>query len=606
MNFDFDQLLHATDLSIAALVRASLQGGLAALVVASVCRLAPSIPARVQSWLWRLVVVKFLVALFVVVPIPVPFDLPLGLSLHLSPAAPLQAATEPHITAPLAEITSPALATTGPTDTFHADVAPLPAAASSTPAFPILAAIFVAWATIAAWQLARIVAACRNAQLLRRRCRPSDDRRLLEPLDRLSRLAGLAQSPAVLETDGQGSPLLVGILNPAIVLPTSTLARLTPSERSLVLGHELAHIGRRDLLCSLLAAIVRALFFFHPLAWLSERRLALAQEIAADEMAIAMQNQNPIDYASLLLSVVGKLGPARSGRAAVAPLMSIGAAGTHRSLTQRLSAMRYIGRHSARMPLVSGSMLSLCAVFAAVPLSFTGVAANGADRPKPAAKNDADAKAAENRVATRAKASPDRLPQPAGVTSVMPAAARSPRFFGRFVSLNDRVLTIETNSLERIATQVPDDAKATVWSSATHKFEPTEIDAALRQLSPGLLVVVNGAEAGPIVKSGKVTLRIGTRKSRTIGKFVSYKDDRLLILGTNLAGHYAKKSGSSIHFNKFRPDVPAFESVDGRDYRSIGLAKDVLGQVKEGTFVTVHGEGDDNITLVEIGVPKAK
>ena len=41
----------------------------------------------------------------------------------------------------------------------------------------------------------------------------------------------------------------------------------------MVLGHELAHIKRGDLLWSLVAAVVRAVFFFHPLVWLSDRRV---------------------------------------------------------------------------------------------------------------------------------------------------------------------------------------------------------------------------------------------------------------------------------------------------------------------------------------------
>ena len=52
-------------------------------------------------------------------------------------------------------------------------------------------------------------------------------------------------------------------------------------------------------------------FFFHPLAWLSKRQLKLTQEIAADELAIAQQRHDPVSYGELLVSVVGKFGPAR-------------------------------------------------------------------------------------------------------------------------------------------------------------------------------------------------------------------------------------------------------------------------------------------------------
>src|ERR1035441_9340489 len=45
--------------------RACWQGGLVVLVVWSIFRLIPSMPARFQCWLWRLAVLKFMVALLV-------------------------------------------------------------------------------------------------------------------------------------------------------------------------------------------------------------------------------------------------------------------------------------------------------------------------------------------------------------------------------------------------------------------------------------------------------------------------------------------------------------------------------------------------------------
>ena len=43
--------------------RACWQGSLVVLVVWSICRLLPSMPAQFQCWLWRLAVVKFMVVL---------------------------------------------------------------------------------------------------------------------------------------------------------------------------------------------------------------------------------------------------------------------------------------------------------------------------------------------------------------------------------------------------------------------------------------------------------------------------------------------------------------------------------------------------------------
>ena len=78
-----------------------------------------------------------------------------------------------------------------------------------------------------------------------------------------------------------------------------------------------------------------------------------------------------------------------------------------------------------------------------------------------------------------------------------------------------------------------------------------------------------------------------------------------MLLGKNLGESFTKKYGNNLHFNKFADNVPAYESIDGGEYKLIGTANKTLGNVKEGTLVTVHAEGDDNITFIQIGVPKA-
>ena len=233
----------------AAMWRASWQGSLLALAVWSVCWLVPSMPARFQCWLWRLVMLKFLVALV--------WSLPIELPLLPAPSPVTWATSEPVMISSL------------PSD----GVGP---GAQQAPEFvTLLFVLFVAWVVVVLWQLARIVAACGDARRLSSRCRGSEDRQLLDLLARFSKVVGLATPPRLLETEGHGSPLLVGILRPAILLPTATLNQLDAAERALVIGHELAHVGRRDLLSGLVAAIIRTLFFFHPLVWFSERQLRL-------------------------------------------------------------------------------------------------------------------------------------------------------------------------------------------------------------------------------------------------------------------------------------------------------------------------------------------
>jgi beta-lactamase regulating signal transducer with metallopeptidase domain len=659
MSLDSLFVHHALDVWTAAIWRASWQGGVAAIIVACLCRLLPSIPARFQCWLWRLVMLKFAISFFWSAPIEIP----------VLPQA-----------EPIAAIAAVAPSMPTPFDELPLVAAPSNVASTSC-RIPWLLIPFLIWAAVVAVQLGRIGVACRNARLLRTRCRPSDDRRLLEPCSRFSAMLGLSSPPHVLETEGRGSPLLVGILRPAIVLPTTTLSRLDSSERSLVLGHELAHISRRDLFCSLVAAIIRALFFFHPAAWLGERRLALSQEIAADQLAISLQNQSPTHYARLLLAIVAKLGTREANFA-----MSIGAAGEDGSLYRRLSAMRYISKTTPRIVLTYGLLIGLVGILGLVHWSLvaapTAVAAAIDDEPNPMQQpeqtNRTEQETPANSIVTGrylsfekgvlkvtvrdeqgdvetqrewriaddfevlshhrggpkrrtarealkqwkpggpiavtlkdgavdflelgrksdATAKSTRAPVAAPEKKADPAASQAKTYWGRFVSFNERTLTIETNARDSISTQIPADAKASVWNGSLGKHESVPTTVALTQAKVGSLVAVSVAD------SGDLTLRIGARKGATIGTFVSYKDGRLQIAATNLGEQYTKKYGNVVRFNKFRNDVPAFRSIDGGEYRPVGTANEALTRVRPGTIVTVHGEGDDNTTLVQIGVPK--
>lgn len=169
---------------------------------------------------------------------------------------------------------------------------------------------------------------------------------------------------------------------------------------------------------------------------------------------------------------------------------------------------------------------------------------------------------------------------------------------GKFVSFKDGTLTVEANDGTLIQNKLPESTKTLQWND-DGGFKPVDTAATLEQVKAGAWTHIQ-------LEKGTATVRIGSRKGVTIGTFVSYKDNRLLLLSKNLGESFVKKYGNQVHFNKFRDDVQAFESIDGGDYQLLGFANTVLATVKEGTVVTVHGEGDDNITLVQIGVPTKK
>ena len=321
-----------------ALGRACWQSSLVVLAVWLICWLIPTMPAQCQCWLWRLAVLKFVLALLC----PSLLDLPL---LPTSPAA----AVDPQV---ILALDVPVI----PADQVACGRSPMDA-------FPWLnATLFSAWVIGVGWSVVWLLVAWHGTRRLRKESKSTSCSPIIEQLNAQTSLFGLRSSPELVETVGEGSPMLVGILRPAIVIPGETLRRLNFSEQIIVLGHELAHVRRGDLLWSLIVALVRAVFFFHPLVWLSQRRLNLAQEIAADELAITRQQHDPVSYGKLVVSVVGKLGPGR-----LIPTMSMGTAGPVESLARRLVAMTHYGRVPRRVVVGSGVLLAGMVLVGLVP-----------------------------------------------------------------------------------------------------------------------------------------------------------------------------------------------------------------------------------------------
>ena len=94
------------------------------------------------------------------------------------------------------------------------------------------------------------------------------------------------RSIEVLRHDDVPAPITFGILRPVIVLPHSA-GTWPDADVDRVLVHELEHVRRRDWIVHMVARAACAIYWFHPLAWSSWRRLGLEAERACDDAVVA-------------------------------------------------------------------------------------------------------------------------------------------------------------------------------------------------------------------------------------------------------------------------------------------------------------------------------
>ena len=177
-------------------------------------------------------------------------------------------------------------------------------------------------------------------------------------------------------------PMAWGWRRPVVLLPKD--AGSWPEGRlRAVLLHELAHIRRRDVATQLVGELARGLFWFHPLAWWSLRRLRAEQEAACDD-CVLRAGTHPDDYAEDLLAVTTRL-PAGPQAAGVALAM-----GRPERIEARIRAIlapdrdrRPVG--GVRLALVAGLFLAIATVAAVVaPAVVRDDAAEGEASPGPA------------------------------------------------------------------------------------------------------------------------------------------------------------------------------------------------------------------------------
>ena len=280
---------------LGAVATTAWQGGiLIALVFLITKVLRGRLTPTVRHLLWVVVLLKFCAAPFVSVGIPV-----------LVPPAPAPVVHEPASVAPWVEPALPALRVPPPEAVVARTDTPLPSASLPAPRrpLPLPRVLFLSWLAAVGVLLAGIVAkslrVCRqlaSADVL-------EDGPITEAVARAAARMGM-RPPRVKTSIHITTPLVCGMLRPAVMIPGHIVGRLKPAEMEAVICHELAHIRRRDILTNWVQVTAQACWFFNPLVWYVNRQVRLEREQACDDWVLQVRRGEAKEYAEVLLKVV--------------------------------------------------------------------------------------------------------------------------------------------------------------------------------------------------------------------------------------------------------------------------------------------------------------
>jgi len=112
----------------------------------------------------------------------------------------------------------------------------------------------------------------------------------------IHRVVRLAESAMV------EAPVVIGYLQPIILLPIGMCTGLSTTQLESILIHELIHIRRHDYLVNLLQSVVEALFFFNPFVWMISGILRQEREHCCDD-AVVLHQGNALAYAHALATL---------------------------------------------------------------------------------------------------------------------------------------------------------------------------------------------------------------------------------------------------------------------------------------------------------------
>jgi carboxyl-terminal processing protease len=229
------------------------------------------------------------------------------------------------------------------------------------PAIPVWAWLLAAWFSGTLVLVLPLLGGFASLRRLRADAHPVMDGVMLTMLAQLSADLGLRRSVTLLQSPRRSMPMTWGLWRPVILLPLDA-GSWTPERLRLVLLHELAHVQRWDCLTQVVAYLVGALYWFHPLAWLAVTRLRHEQERACDDVVLNAGVRAP-DYAEELLLLT-------AGRTANRLLSPVALAmNRSRKIENRLAAILDAQRSHRPMTGRSVSRLTLVVLCLLLPLA---------------------------------------------------------------------------------------------------------------------------------------------------------------------------------------------------------------------------------------------
>lgn len=141
---------------------------------------------------------------------------------------------------------------------------------------------------------------------------------------------GIKKNVQIWVSEFVSSPVTIGFLKPAILVPLAAINHLSPRQMEAVLLHELSHIRRADYLINLIINFIQTILYFNPFARAFVKLVEKEREKSCDDLVLQFQYDS-YEYATALLSLE------KSSHAE--KMFALGAAGKKHDLLHRIESI---------------------------------------------------------------------------------------------------------------------------------------------------------------------------------------------------------------------------------------------------------------------------
>jgi GWxTD domain-containing protein len=112
----------------------------------------------------------------------------------------------------------------------------------------------------------------------------------------------LTRPVILLESCLAETPVVIGFLRPAILIPAGLITGIAPDQLEAILMHELAHVRRHDYAVNVMQSLVEGLLFFHPAVWWLSGVVRAERESCCDDAVVALRG-DAAGYAAALTAL---------------------------------------------------------------------------------------------------------------------------------------------------------------------------------------------------------------------------------------------------------------------------------------------------------------